>query len=157
MTTSDDRWEIGALIARYAELLNLGQIDALGALFRYGSITSENSDLRFDGIEEVTGMYRNSVVFPEKLPDTLLFTTNLQIDVDGDEATSKAYFLGMHQASGAIGPVIAGRYHDQFRRVDGQWWFHHRHMIPDMVGDMSTHLTDSIDELASGAAAGEPN
>ena len=22
--------------------------------------------------------------------------------------------------------------------VDGQWWFHHRHMIPDMVGDMST-------------------
>jgi hypothetical protein len=153
---SDDRWEISALIARYAELLNLGQIEELGALFRYGSITSENSDLRFDGTEEVIGMYRNSVVFPEKLPDTLLFTTNLQIDVDGDGATSRAYFLGMHQAGAGIGPVIAGRYHDQFRRVDGRWWFHHRHMIPDMLGDMSTHLTESIDDLASGGAADEP-
>jgi hypothetical protein len=152
---NDDRWEISALIARYAELLNLGQIEEIGELFRYGRVTSENSDLRFEGTEEVTAMYRNSVVFPKKLPDTLLFTTNLQISVEGDRATSKAYFLGMHQAGASIEPVIAGRYHDEFRRVDGTWWFEHRHMIPDMVGDMSTHLTESIDDLASGGAAGE--
>ena len=97
---SDDRDEISNLIARYAELLNLGQIDALGELFRHGKITATSTDQVHEGTEAVKEMYRASVVFPEKLPDTLLFTSNLQIDVDGDSATGKAYFLGMSGSGG---------------------------------------------------------
>jgi ketosteroid isomerase-like protein len=144
---SDDRDEISNLIARYAELLNLGQIDELGELFRHGRITSTTGDQAYEGTEAVKEMYRGSVVFPEKLPDTLLFTSNLQIDVDGDSATGKAYFLGMHQTPNGVAAVIAGRYHDEFRRIDGQWWFHHRHMLPDLAGDLSSHLTAPLDEL----------
>ena len=142
---SDDRDEISNLIARYAELLNLGQIDELGELFRYGRITSTTNDDILVGTEAVKEMYRTSVVFPEQLPDTLLFTTNLQIDVDGDSATGKAYFLGMHRTSTGMAAVIAGRYHDEFRRIDGRWWFHHRHMLPDMIGDLSSHLQEPLD------------
>ena len=91
---SDDRDEICNLIARYAELLNLGRIDELGELFRHGRITSTTNDDVHVGSEAVAEMYRTSVRFPEKLPDTLLFTSNLQVEVDGDSATSKAYFLG---------------------------------------------------------------
>src|SRR5947208_9832599 len=94
---SADHWEITNLIARYAELLNLGQIDELGELFRHGRISSTTSDDVYEGTEAVIGMYRKSVAFPEKLPDTLLFTSNLQLDIDGDSASGKAYFLGMHQ------------------------------------------------------------
>jgi hypothetical protein len=36
-------------------------------------------------------------------------------------------------------PIIAGRYHDEFRR-DVQWRFTRRHMIVDLVGDLSRHL-----------------
>jgi hypothetical protein len=144
---SDDRDEISNLIARYAELLNLGQIDELGELFRYGRISSSNNDGVYEGSEAVVGMYRASVVFPEKLPDTLLFTSNIQVDVDGDAATGKAYFLGMHQTPQGVVAVIAGRYHDEFRRIDGEWWFHHRHMLPDLAGDLSSHLTAPLDEL----------
>jgi hypothetical protein len=144
---SDDRDEISNLIARYAELLNLGQIDELGELFRHGKITSATNDDEYEGTDAVIGMYRASVVFPEKLPDTLLFTTNLQIEVDGDSATGKAYFLGMHQTDRGVAAVIAGRYHDEFRRIDGRWWFHHRHMLPDLAGDLSSHLTAPLDEL----------
>jgi hypothetical protein len=144
---SDDRWEISNLIARYAELLNLGQLEELGELFRHGRISSSNGDAIYEGTEAVIGMYRNSVVFPEKLPDTLLFTSNLQLEVDGDRATGKAYFLGMHQTERGVAAVIAGRYHDEFRRIDGRWWFHHRHMIPDLAGDLSSHLTAPLEEL----------
>lgn len=144
---NDDRDEISNLIARYAELLNLGEIDELGELFRYGRISSSNNDGVYEGTEAVVGMYRASVVFPEKLPDTLLFTSNLQIEVDGDAATGKAYFLGMHQTVNGVAAVIAGRYHDEFRRIDGQWWFHHRHMFPDLAGDLSSHLTAPLDDL----------
>jgi hypothetical protein len=145
--TNDDRWAISNLIARYAELLNLGQIEELGELFRYGRISSSNNEGVYEGTEAVVGMYRASVVFPEKLPDTLLFTSNLQVEVEGDSATSKAYFLGMHQTDHGVAAVIAGRYHDEFRRIEGQWWFHHRHMLPDLAGDLSSHLTAPLDEL----------
>lgn len=143
--TSSDEWEISNLIARYAELLNLGQIDEVGELFRHGRITSENNSTDREGSEAVAAMYRESVHFPEKLPDTLLFTSNLQIHVDGDHASGKAYFTALHVTDRGLAPVIAGRYHDEFRRIDGKWWFHHRHMFPDLTGDLSTHLTVSID------------
>ena len=147
---SSDEWEISNLIARYAELLNLGQIDEVGELFRYGRITSEGNPTARRGKRRGRGdVPRHSVHFPEKLPDTLLFTSNLQIEVDGDRASGKAYFLALHETpTRGWQPVIAGRYHDEFRRIDGQWWFHHRHMIPDLAGDLSTHLTAPLDELA---------
>jgi ketosteroid isomerase-like protein len=144
---SNDHWEISNLMARYAELLNLGQIDEVAELFRHGKITSEGNPTAREGTEEVAAMYRNSVRIPEKFPDTLIFTTNLQIEVDGDRATGKAYFLAMHQTERGVAPVIAGRYHDEFRKIDGTWWFHHRHMIPDLSGDLSTHLVRPLEEL----------
>jgi ketosteroid isomerase-like protein len=148
---SNDYWEISNLIARYAELLNLGQIDEVGELFRYGKITSTTSATPREGSEAVAAMYRDTVHFPEKLPDTLLFTSNLQIHVDGDQATGKAYFVAMHQTDRGVAAVVAGRYHDEFRRIDGRWWFHHRHMIPDLTGDLSSHLTVSLEDAAGGA------
>ena len=148
---SNDYWEISNLIARYAELLNLGHIDEVGELFRHGRITSEGSPTVHEGSESVVAMYRESVHFPEKLPDTLLFTSNLQIRVDGDTASGKAYFLAMHQADHGVAPVIAGRYHDEFRRIDGEWWFHHRHMIPDLSGDLSTHLRRPLEDFTTGS------
>ncbi|HEY6533355.1 MAG TPA: nuclear transport factor 2 family protein [Acidimicrobiales bacterium] len=142
---SADYWEISRLISRYAELLNLGQLDEVGELFRYGRITSPDGSFSVEGPEAVTGMYKGSLVMGEKLPDTLIITSNLQIDVEGDAATSKAYFTAMHQMKGAIVPVIAGRYHDKFRRVDGTWWFEERCMFTDLIGDLSTHLNHEID------------
>lgn len=143
-----DQWEIANLVARYAELLNLGQIAEVGELFKYGSITSEGNPNRHSGADAVVDMYRKSVIFGERLPDTLIFTSNLQIHIDGDEATGKAYFLAMHEGPSGLIPVLAGRYHDQYRRIDGRWWFHHRHMFPDLRGDLGSHLTKPIDEFS---------
>jgi hypothetical protein len=36
--------------------------------------------------------------------------------------------------------IIAGRYHDTFRRVEGRWWFDTREMFVDLTGDLSHHL-----------------
>ncbi|CUU56659.1 SnoaL-like domain-containing protein [Parafrankia irregularis] len=143
--SSDDFWELSNLVARYAELLNLGQIEALGALFEHGRISSSNIADVHVGPAAVTEMYRRSVVFPEKVPDTLLFTSNLQFRIDGDEASGKACFMAVHQAEAGVVPVLAGRYHDEFRKIDGRWWFHHRHMLPDLVGDLSTHLHEPLE------------
>ena len=147
---SSDHWEISNLVARYAELLNLGRIDEVGELFRYGKITSAGNPTTYEGTDEVVAMYRESVHFGEKVPDTLIFTTNLQIHVDGDSGSSKAYFLVVHQAASGVQPVLAGRYHDEFVRRDGRWWFQHRHMLPDLVGDLSSHLNRPLEDYLEG-------
>ena len=149
---STDEHQISNLIARYAELLNLGEIDEVAELFRYGKITSNASATAREGSAAVAEMYRSAVRISEKVPDTLIFTTNLQIEVDGDTASGKAYFLAMHEGAQGLAPVIAGRYHDEFRRIDGTWWFHHRHMIVDLTGDLSTHLNRPMAELAAESA-----
>jgi hypothetical protein len=90
------------------------------------------------------------VTVPERVPDTLLVTTNLQITVDGERASGKAYFLALHQAAGALEPVVGGRYHDTFVRIDGTWWFEHRHMYTDLVGDLSSHMNRPIEDYLPG-------
>lgn len=144
---TEDHVEIANLIARYAELLNLGQFEEVGALFEHGRITSEGNPNTYEGRDGVTAMYRDSLVLGEKVPDTLIFTSNLQIEVDGDAASGKAYFLAVHEGSAGLGPVLGGRYHDRYRKVEGRWCFEHRHMFPDLQGDLTTHLTRSIDEF----------
>jgi hypothetical protein len=37
-------------------------------------------------------------------------------------------------------PIICGRYHDTFHRIDGRWWFDTRIMFVDLVGDLGHHL-----------------
>ena len=37
-------------------------------------------------------------------------------------------------------PIIAGRYHDEFRKIDGAWCFIRRHMFSDLHGNLSEHL-----------------
>jgi len=40
----------------------------------------------------------------------------------------------------ALQPVLAGRYHDGFRRVGGAWRFAERRIHLDLVGDVSQHV-----------------
>jgi hypothetical protein len=40
-------------------------------------------------------------------------------------------------------PIIAGRYHDRFELVDGQWRYCERVIHSDLRGDMSAHIPDN--------------
>jgi len=37
--------------------------------------------------------------------------------------------------------ILCGRYHDAFERVGGAWRFADRLILPDLVGDLSRHLS----------------
>jgi len=61
----------------------------------------------------------------KRLPLNAHFLTNEQIWVDGDRAKAKWMFLqpSVHAQHGAI--WIAGRYEDDFTRIDGKWFIQH--------------------------------
>ncbi len=76
-------------------------------------------------------------------------TTNLILDVDdaNGTATARSYWTVLQAAPGLpLQPILAGRYHDRFRRRNGRWSFSERRYLVDLVGDVSRHMLGGLPE-----------
>ena len=89
-------------------------------------------------------MYDRVILYEDGTPRTRHLMTNLIIDlVDGaDVATGRSYFTVLQgvDAGSPIQTILAGRYHDQYRRTSEGWQFAERVFIVDLVGDQSRHF-----------------
>jgi len=147
----NDHVEIANLIYTYAERIDLGDFAGVGALFERAVITThpaQGGETR--GSEAATRMY---TAWTKRYADprsptghtlhTKHVTTNLQIHVDAAERTARTrcYFTVLMQTPTLLlQPIVAGRYHDEFEKHDGRWWFTRRHILTDLVGNLSEHL-----------------
>jgi ketosteroid isomerase-like protein len=62
-----------------------------------------------------------------KQPGSVHLCCNPVIDVDGDTATAETDFLVVNRGDdGRAKATLAGRYRDEFRRVDGRWLIYTR-------------------------------
>jgi 3-phenylpropionate/cinnamic acid dioxygenase small subunit len=141
----DDVEAIRALIHRYAELIDVGDLDGVAALFAHGTWSSPGRGTPLRGAEQVRRAY-DGVILYDGIPRTKHVISNVTIEVadDGWSATARSYFTVLQARPGlALQPIIAGRYHDRFDRVDGVWRFADRQIIPDLIGDLSHHLRDT--------------
>ncbi len=163
---ADHARSIEHLVFSYAERLDAGDFDGTADLFRHGRIAAApdaGPDGTFEGPDAVRAMYANSVKLYEATgtPQTRHLTTNVIVELgetvpdlgaasptegsSGEDtwtATSRSYYTVLQQTDTlALAPIISGRYHDTFHRVEGRWWFETRIMIIDAVGDLSQHLT----------------
>jgi hypothetical protein len=139
---------IANLLFIYAERIDRGDFDGLAEMFADAEITAEGNNERYRGVDEVRDMYeRWTRRYHDGTPRTKHLTTNLILEVDetAGKATCRSYFTVLQQtAELPLQPVISGRYRDRFERIDGRWRFVHRHMITDLVGDLSQHLLRPI-------------
>jgi hypothetical protein len=150
----DDYGQICTLLFRYAELLNLGEFDAVGEMFRDGRVQVEGNPVAYEGSEAIAAMYRESTNVPSGGPDTLLYTTNVQVEVTGDSAASRSYFLAVQRRDSGLVPVVGGRYRDSLLRLDGVWTFKERKMTVDLLGDLGDHLNVPIENYFPGGVPG---
>ena len=136
--------QIESLLYTYAERIDLGDLDGVGALFTNGQVVAAIDTPPFVGRDGVRAMFEAAVqIYGDGTPRTKHVTTNAIIDVDDavGVGSSRSYYTVFQQTDAlALQPIIAGRYHDTFRRVDGEWWFDVRIMMVDLVGDLSHHL-----------------
>ncbi|MEO5842666.1 MAG: nuclear transport factor 2 family protein [Acidimicrobiales bacterium] len=151
----NDHVEIANLIYTYAERIDLGDFDGVGQLFEHAEVTTEAPDaVPAVGAAAVTEMF---TAWTKRFPHaanpsgytlhTKHVTTNVQIYVDapGETARTRSYFTVFMQTDTLpLQPIIAGRYHDEFRKIDGAWHFTHRHMLSDLFGNLSEHLLLSL-------------
>lgn len=150
--TAADRDEITELLYRYAELIDAGDFDGVGALLARASFGGAATP-SVSGAENIAGLFAMTTRrFPETesdvagpaapgTPKTRHLVLNAIVDIDGDTATSRSTFLVV-QATDSVPfqPIVAGRYYDRFARDAGGWHFTERKADVEMVGDVSDHL-----------------
>lgn len=147
-----DHVAIANLVHTYAEHIDAGDFAAVGALFEHGTITGDAMPAEIRGAAGVQQLYEQwTRRYEDGTPRTQHVTTNLIIEVDDDRATAscRSYFTVLQQTQDlSLQPIVAGRYADQFERVDGVWRFSARHMAVRLAGDVSRHLLQSIEGSA---------
>jgi hypothetical protein len=144
--TGDARTAIEHIVYGYAERIDLGDLAGVAELFadaRYKGGGPDDPGVQ--GAAPVQQILETMVRrYDDGTPRTKHVTTNLIIDTDDDAgtATSRCYYTVFQQVDDApLQPIIAGRYHDAFARVDGRWRLTERVIFCDLVGDLSRHLT----------------
>lgn len=143
---ADAAREIENLLYQYAERIDAGNLDGVAELFTHGRIRP-GPDLgaaTFEGRDQVLGMYRAATrIYDGGTPLTRHVTTNAIIEVEDAAQTGSArscYTVFQRTDQLPLQPIISGRYHDSFQRIEGRWWFDTRVMLVDLVGDLSQHL-----------------
>ncbi len=137
---AEARAAIEALIFGYAERLDAGDLAGVAALFAGATYRSQAGGA-YAGAAAVQAVLEAAVLLYDGIPRTRHVTTNLILACDGDAATARSYFTVLQAAEGLpLQPIVAGRYHDGFARVDGVWRFTDRLIFVDLVGDVSRHL-----------------
>jgi 3-phenylpropionate/cinnamic acid dioxygenase small subunit len=145
------RAAIAELVYGYAELIDLGRFDEVGSLFADATFRAQTGDTVHvrTGAAEVTAQFTHLVrLLDDGTPGTKHVTTNLIIHVDEEvgTATCHSYFTVLQATPGpAVSVIVAGRYHDSFRRdSEARWRFADRLIFTDLVGDVTGHLRPGV-------------
>jgi 3-phenylpropionate/cinnamic acid dioxygenase small subunit len=133
--------DITALVMRYAERLDAGDLDGVAALFAHATWRSPARAEPLRGAEQVRGAY-DGVLLYDGIPATRHVVTNLVVEVEPPErARARSYFTVFQaRPDFPLQAIICGRYHDAFERAGGGWRFADRLILPDLIGDLSRHL-----------------
>jgi 3-phenylpropionate/cinnamic acid dioxygenase small subunit len=142
-----DYFQIQNLIYRYADLLDRGDLDGVGALFEHAEVymPGDTEPMSKPGQNRMTDMFRHwNQTYPETggTLRTRHVTTNVIIEEDGPGfARTQAYFTVLQSTPDfALQPIAGGTYKDRFEKVDGAWRFCERREEMPLVGDLSRHL-----------------
>ena len=142
---SDAHEAIRNLLGSYAESMDAGDFEAIGALFANGRLVSDRGDLIAEGAEAVAAMYTKGTQLYDGSPSTRHLNVNHIMEVDeaaGTATVRSVYLVLQGTAALPLQPIITGRYVDQFARTDELGWhFAERAFSVDVVGDLSHHLT----------------
>jgi ketosteroid isomerase-like protein len=141
-----DREAIRDVYARYARGIDRTDVALLTSAYHSDAVEDHHGET-FTGAEvgeKLAGHARRA------MERTSTHFTNISIALNGDQAGSEAYYIGLHVLRGGEKRLMtSGRTFDRFERRDGEWRFSHRVIAPEMVKVMP------LDEISAGGAAGE--
>jgi 3-phenylpropionate/cinnamic acid dioxygenase small subunit len=138
-----DRGEIENLLYEYQSRLDDGDLEGMAALFEHAVLSSDTVAATWTGSAEVLALYRQIFrMYGDGSPHTTHTTMNpiVHIDQESGTATSRSVYVVYQQVDDfPLQPIITGRYHDTFERVDGAWRFASRIFVAGLQGNLRAH------------------
>lgn len=136
---------IEQLIYRMGYHLEAGEFDAVGELLAHATFGADKIGRRmFRGKDEIAAQYtRTNVVYPEGGRRTKEIYTNVLVDIDLDVDTARSVtsFTVAQQVPGEpFALLVAGRYEDEWERVDGRWRWTDRYVVAQYHNDLGRHM-----------------
>ncbi len=139
----DSARQVENLVYQYAERIDAGDLAGVARLFAHGRLEA-SPGVVFEGEAEVRKLYDGATrLYGDGTPRTRHVTTNVIVTVEDDAGVASArssYTVFQQTDELPLQPIIVGRYHDTFHRVDGAWWFDTRQMFVDLTGNLDHHL-----------------
>ena len=143
-----DSCDIKALIYRYAQHIDNGDMESAAALFANGKLVVADPGGRaveIVGAAAVRALYQSYTRLYEAdgTPHTLHMTSNVLVDMtEGATSASASSYAVVFQAlqDFPLQPIIGVRYHDQFVKLSSEWQFAERRIETYLHGDLSRHL-----------------
>jgi 3-phenylpropionate/cinnamic acid dioxygenase small subunit len=139
--TVADKLDIHELLYRYAELVDAGDFEGVGALLARGAFAGVR------GAGPIAQLFASMVrrfpdgSTPTGTPRTRHLVLNPIVEVAGDTATARSTFFVVQATDTlALQPIAVGRYADTFARDADGWFFTDRQTELELVGDVSAHL-----------------
>jgi uncharacterized protein (TIGR02246 family) len=140
-----DRQAIEQLLAGdYPHALDTRDFDAYAALF------TEDGELSLAG-DTVKGRaaIKAFVAALPAEPRVIHPITNLSYTIAGDTATGGAYWQDIGLAGSTPAVLIAGRYEDTLRKINGEWRIAERNIVIEFAPPAAaTQSADALDEVA---------
>lgn len=145
---SNSAVEIANLLYRYAEVMDAGDFEGVAALFKHAKVKVGAMGELQDS-DAMLAIWTNGVKrYPCGTPRTKHVITNPIIEVDeaAGKATCRSYYTVFQSTETLkLQPIVNGRYHDAFERVDGKWRYSYRdYSLMDGIGDLSQHLQPAL-------------
>jgi hypothetical protein len=145
LQTVIDKIEIGEMQSRYMFALDWHDADVYASLFTEDAVV-EWPEGYAKGHEAIhgacvrIGIYLDRIADaakPTKPPRLRHFVTNRVIDVQGDHARARAYFLDLENDNRPRWPYVSayGYYEDELIRTSEGWRFTHRKIFNEVTGE----------------------
>jgi 3-phenylpropionate/cinnamic acid dioxygenase small subunit len=141
----EDWHAIHTLLMIYAERIDAGQWAEAAWMFEHATYRLDHADRsevsEYQGAAQVQEFFAATRLHSDGTPRTKHVITNVNIQLDGERATSRCYVTVLQQTDELpLQPIAAGRYVDRFERVGGEWRFADRLVTGFLLGDRSQHV-----------------
>jgi len=138
-------YAITNLLYGYGERVDAGDFAGIGELLADARVSDESGRLDIRGAEAVRRLYEATTrLYPDTgTPKTKHVITNPIVEIDearGSAECRSQYTVFQQTDTLPLQPIITGRYHHHFERVESVWKITTHRFFVDLVGDISQHL-----------------
>jgi 3-phenylpropionate/cinnamic acid dioxygenase small subunit len=143
----EDKLAITELLYRYAELIDRGDFDGVGALLSRATFrgTGPQGVSGAENIAKLFAMTTRRYPGHGNTPRTRHLVLNPIVEIGAQRtATARSTFCVVQNTETVpLQPIVVGRYFDTFScdpDVPAGWYFTERKVEVEMIGDVSAHL-----------------